>query len=133
MQANSPSHDCETQLANVRARLVYLKESLSESGGLLSSDSAQIQVRDEVRLKGFTMSSSKVLKGKEDDETFVGGERQRRLRRTSISGQAEGVKDRIIRTFNLNEKRGMEVLRENGYCRTPEQTARFFLQVSNNQ
>jgi len=118
----SASLDCESQLAAVRARLLYLRDALSDQNknNLLTPSSPEIKTREKTRMKGFASTQ-------EGDKSFVGGARQKRLRRASITGQEDGLRDRIIRTFNLNEKKGLEALRENGYCRTPEQTARFFL------
>jgi len=120
---DSAIRDCEDNLAAVRARLLCIKDELAQNSTPTDTTDSQIVQRNKIRLKGFVHPN---------DETDVipSTSKQRRLRRASISSQADSVRDRIIRTFNLSHKRGLEMLRENGYCRTPEQTARFFLTTS---
>eukprot|EP00520_Triparma_pacifica_P012487 CAMPEP_0118672044 /NCGR_PEP_ID=MMETSP0785-20121206/22329_1 /TAXON_ID=91992 /ORGANISM="Bolidomonas pacifica, Strain CCMP 1866" /LENGTH=389 /DNA_ID=CAMNT_0006566977 /DNA_START=140 /DNA_END=1306 /DNA_ORIENTATION=- len=117
---NNAVLDCEKQLAKTRMRLKKVQGLKLTSP--TSNEEDSVVLRKKVRLKGF------------DDESNIGlslgsgGGGTKKGRRSSLSNEVhEKIKDRIIRTFNLDAGRGLVMMRENGFGRTPEQTARFLL------
>lgn len=124
---NNAVVDCERQLAKTRMRLKAIQGLKLVSP--TSNEEDSVILRKKVRMKGFEDENNIALNlgvGGRGDAESGGG--RKTGRRASLSNKVhEKIKDRIIRTFNLDASRGLVMMRENGFGRTPEQTARFLL------
>ncbi|GMH67266.1 hypothetical protein TL16_g04636 [Triparma laevis f. inornata] len=119
--------DCEKQLQGCRLRLSAV--NTSKGTAPRSAEDDAVILRKKVRMKGFEEDVSVISElQSEAESSLAGGNVRMGGRRASLSSeQHEKIKDRIIRTFNLDEKRGLTMMRENGFGRTPQQTAKFLL------
>lgn len=119
--------DCERQLSKTRMRLKAVQGLKLDAA--TSNEEDPVVLRKKVRMKGFVDEGSIAVSL---GAGSWGGARARGGgRRASLSNEVhEKIKDRVIRTFNLDAVRGLVMMRENGFGRTPEQTARFLLNTS---
>ena len=118
--------DCERQLTRTRLRLSAVNSLKSSAPQCNEHDS--VILREKVRKKGYVDESSIISALEDPSVATVTSASSSRVRRASLSQpDNEKMKDRIIRTFNLDEKRGLAMMRENGFCRTAAQTANFLL------
>lgn len=97
--------DCEKQLQGCRLRLSAV--NTSKGTAPLSAEDDAVILRKKVRMKGFEEDVSVISElQSEAESSLAGGSVRMGGRRASLSSeQHEKIKDRIIRTFNLDEKR----------------------------
>lgn len=121
---DSALFDCEKQLAKTRMRLKEIQKQKMISPS--SKEHDLVILRKKVRMKGFVDEAS-IASNMEGNAAVPNAKMARRA--TLSSQDHEKIKDRIVRTFNLDEKRGLTMMRENGFGRTAEQTAGFLLNI----
>ncbi len=117
--------DCESQLTQVRSRLAEIRRLRAEAPKNEEDDS--IVLRRRVRTRGFLSSGASDAGSTVSSISSLHGGGSPARRASLSSASHESLRDRIIRTFNLDEKKGMQLMRAEGFGRTPEQTAHFLL------
>jgi len=111
--------DVEQQVARVRGRLREIQALKATAP--VSNEEDCIILRKSVRLRGF-VEGDHVVSGEE-----LAGNGGRGRRASLSSDSYEKIRDRVIRTFNLDFKKGIKLMRENGFGRTAHETANFLL------
>ncbi|GMI23948.1 hypothetical protein TeGR_g15189 [Tetraparma gracilis] len=110
--------DGSAHLSLVRSRLSAIQSQTASAPE--NNEDDRVILRKSVRYKGFEEADHVVPTG----ATAPGGGH----RRASLSASGlEKTRNRIIRAFNVDFKKGLKLMRENGFYRTAPETARFLL------